>query len=326
MIDHFLNGVLPIFSVGILGFLLGKRQIFNFEAAMVLNKFVMLIGVPSLIILLLSKAPISEFNFQMLSGYFFTESVLYLTGILISKFIFQRETKEAVLIGLCIALTNHVLFVLPIAETLFGEEYTKPIVSIITMDGLILFAGTIILLDFLETKDLTVADTFKKIIFNPPLIALLIGLVFGLSRSKIPGSIEVFLNVVAVSASPVVLFSLGIILSRPYKGANLALPLTITFIKLVIHPIFAGIIFTAALALPAELKNPAIMTAAAPCGLMSFMLKTCSLSPYLYPSQLLSTWSATKQAKHALKKYLDFLALNLIMQKLVIWSDGLLNF
>tara|TARA_B100001057_G_scaffold211034_1_gene211535 strand:+ start:194 stop:1108 length:915 start_codon:yes stop_codon:yes gene_type:complete len=272
MIDHFLNGVLPIFSVGILGFLLGKRQIFNFEAAMVLNKFVMLIGVPSLIILLLSKAPISEFNFQMLSGYFFTESVLYLTGILISKFIFQRETKEAVLIGLCIALTNHVLFVLPIAETLFGEEYTKPIVSIITMDGLVLFAGTIILLDFLETKDLTVADTFKKIIFNPPLIALLIGLVFGLSRSKIPGSIEVFLNVVAVSASPVVLFSLGIILSRPYKGANLALPLTITFIKLVIHPIFAGIIFTAALALPTELKNPAIMTAAAPCGLMSFML------------------------------------------------------
>ena len=145
MIDHFLNGVLPIFSIGILGFLLGKRQIFNFEAAMVLNKFVMLIGVPSLIILLLSKAPISEFNFQMLSGYFFTELVLYLTGILISKFIFHRETKEAVLIGLCIALTNHVLFVLPIAETLFGSEYTKPIVAIITMDGLVLFAGTIIL-------------------------------------------------------------------------------------------------------------------------------------------------------------------------------------
>ena len=272
MIDHFLNGVLPIFSIGVLGFLLGKRQIFNFEAAMMLNKFVMLIGVPSLIILLLSKAPISEFNFQMLSGYFFTELVLYLTGILISKFIFQRETKEAVLIGLCIALTNHVLFVLPIAETLFGKEYTKPIISIITMDGLILFAGTIILLDFLETKNLTFADTFKKIILNPPLIAVLVGLVFGFSKSEIPIGVEVFLNAIAVSASPVLLFALGIILSRPYKGANLALPLTMTFIKLIIHPIFAGIIFTAAVALPTEFKNPAIMTAAAPCGLMSFML------------------------------------------------------
>ena len=272
MIDYFLHGVLPIFSIGILGFLLGKRQIFNFEAAMVLNKFVMLIGVPSLIFLLLSKAPMNEFNAKMLSGYFFTEVVLYLTGFIIAKLIFHRETKEAALIGLCIALTNHVLFVLPIAETLFGEEYARPIISIITMDGLILFAGTIVLLDFLETQDLTVADTFKKIILNPPLIAVLIGLIFGLSRFKIPVGVEVFLNAIAVSASPVLLFALGVILSRPYKGANLTLPLTITFIKLVIHPVFAGIIFTAALALPTELKNPAIMTAAAPCGLMSFML------------------------------------------------------
>jgi len=272
MIDHFLNGVLPIFSIGILGFLLGKKQIFTFEAAMVLNKFVMLIGVPSLIILLLSKAPISEFNIRMLSGYFFTEIVLYSTGFLIAKFIFNRETKEAALIGLCIALTNHVLFVLPIAETLFGEEYAKPIVSIITMDGLVLFAGTIILLDFLETQNLTVGNTFKKIILNPPLIAVLIGLIFGLSRSKIPVGVEVFLNAIAVSASPVLLFALGIILSKPYKGTNLALPLTMTFIKLVIHPIFAAIMLTAALALPTEIRNPAIMTAAAPCGLMSFML------------------------------------------------------
>ena len=272
MVGHFLNGVLPIFSIGILGFLLGKKQIFKFEAAMVLNKFVMLIGVPSLIFLLLSKAPISEFNFKMLSGYFFTEIVLYLAGFLIAKFIFHRDTKEAALIGLCIALTNHVLFVLPIAEALFGGKYVKPIISIITMDGLILFAGTIILLDFLSTKDLTFADTFKNIILNPPLIAVVVGLVFGLSNFKIPVGIEVFLNAIAVSASPVLLFALGIILSRPYKGANIALPLTMAFIKLIIHPVFAGFIFITALALPTEFRNPAIMTAAAPCGLMSFML------------------------------------------------------
>ena len=272
MIDHLLDGVLPIFSIGALGFFLGKREIFNFEAAMVLNRFVMLIGVPSLIFLLLSEAHISEFNVKMLSGYFFTEVVLYLTGFIIAKLIFHRETKEAALIGLCIALTNHVLFVLPIAETLFGEEYARPIISIITMDGIILFAGTIILLDYLETQDLTVADTFKKIVLNPPLIAVLTGLAFGFTRSKIPVGIEVFLNAVAVSASPVLLFALGVILSRPYKCANLTLPLIITFIKLAIHPIFAGILFSSALALPTELKNPAIMTAAAPCGLMSFML------------------------------------------------------
>jgi predicted permease len=239
---------------------------------MALNKFVMLIGVPSLIFLLLSNAPVSEFNFKMLSGYFFVEVIIYLTGFSIAKFIFHRDTKESVLIGLCIALTNHVLFALPIAETLFGKDYTKPIITIISMDGLFLFAGTIILLDFLSTKAETFADTFKKIVLNPPLLAVLMGFIFGLSRSKIPVGIEVFLNTVAVSASPVLLFALGIILSRPYKDGNLALPLTMAFLKLVIHPVFAGVLFTTALALPPEFKNPAIMTAAAPCGLMSFML------------------------------------------------------
>jgi predicted permease len=99
-----------------------------------------------------------------------------------------------------------------------------------------------------------------------------VGLVYGLSNFKIPVGIELFLNAIAVSASPVLLFALGIILSKPYKSASAALPLVLTFIKLIIHPLFAGFIFTAALALPTEFKNPAIMTAAAPCGLMSFML------------------------------------------------------
>jgi len=155
---------------------------------------------------------------------------------------------------------------------LFGEEYAKPIVSIITMDGLILFAGTIILLDFLETQNLSGIETLKKIFLNPPLIAIIMGLSFGLSSSKIPIGIEVFLNAIAVSATPVLLFALGVILSRPYNAAKLALPITMTFIKLIIHPIFAWFLFSAVLVLPIEFKNPAIITAAAPCGLMSFML------------------------------------------------------
>ena len=121
MVDHFLNGVLPIFSIGLLGFFFGKRKIFNFDAAMVLNKFVMLVGVPSLIFLLLSKAPMSEFNFKMLSGYFFVEAIIYLTGFLVAKLIFFRDTKESVLIGLCIALTNHVLFALPNRVSAIGK-------------------------------------------------------------------------------------------------------------------------------------------------------------------------------------------------------------
>ena len=51
------------------------------------------------------------------------------------KYIFRLSNTEAILIGLALALTNHVLFVLPIADEIFGASNTLTIVSIITMDG-----------------------------------------------------------------------------------------------------------------------------------------------------------------------------------------------
>jgi|TARA_A100001015_G_scaffold215306_1_gene241708 integrase len=39
VISHFLNGVLPVFGIGAIGFILGWRGIFDFKMAMALNKW-----------------------------------------------------------------------------------------------------------------------------------------------------------------------------------------------------------------------------------------------------------------------------------------------
>ena len=57
----------------------------------------------------------------MLGGYFVTEVLMYAAGFLIARLVFKTDVMEAALLGLAIALTNHILFVLPIAITLFGE-------------------------------------------------------------------------------------------------------------------------------------------------------------------------------------------------------------
>lgn len=46
----------------------------------------------------------------------------------------------------------------------------------------------------------------------------------------------------------------------------------IVAVKLILHPTIAYIIFVFLLALPIDLTKPALMVAAAPCGVMSFML------------------------------------------------------
>ncbi|MEQ3709476.1 MAG: AEC family transporter [Tateyamaria sp.] len=272
MLDQLLNGVLPVFGIGALGYVFGLRGTFDFNMAMALNKFVMFVAMPALGFQLLANAPLAEFNFAMLGGYFLTEMVMYAVGFLIARWIFKTDVMEAALLGLAIALTNHILFVLPIAVTLFGEAAATPIVAIISMDGMLIFSGSLILMDVLATKGASLGHTLEKIVRNPPLIAFALGLAVGLLDLSVPTGLDVFMDFLGSTASPVLLFALGVILSQKAGGGRPMLPVAITGVKLVVHPLLAWAIFAGVLQLTPEVRNPAMMVAAAPCGAMCFML------------------------------------------------------
>ncbi|MEO1734043.1 MAG: AEC family transporter [Pseudomonadota bacterium] len=272
MLDHLLNGVLPVFGIGAVGCFLGLRGTFDFNMAMALNKFVMFVGMPALGFQLLANAPLAEFNLAMLGGYFVTELLMYTAGFLIARLVFKTDVMEAALLGLAIALTNHILFVLPIATTLFGEAAVTPIVAIVSMDGMLIFSGSLILMDVLATKDASLGHTIGKIVRNPPLVAMALGLAVGVMGVSVPVGIDVFMDFLGGAASPVLLFALGIILSQKASGSQPMLPVSITGVKLVVHPLLAWAIFAGVLHLSPEVRNPAMMVAAAPCGVMAFML------------------------------------------------------
>lgn len=272
MLDQLLNGVLPVFGIGAAGYILGMRGTFDFNMAMVLNKFVMFVAMPALVFKLLANAQLEDFNLVMLGGYFFTEVLMYTAGFLIARLVFKTDVMEAALWGLAIALTNHVLFVLPIAITLFGEAAVTPIVAIISMDGILIFSGSLILMDVLATKDGSLGQTIGKIVRNPPLVGMALGLAAGLLGLSVPTGFNVFMGFLGSAASPVLLFALGIILSQKASGARPMLPVAMTGIKLVVHPLLAWAIFAGVLQLAPEVRNPAMMVAAAPCGIMAFML------------------------------------------------------
>lgn len=272
MLDQLLNGVLPVFGIGAVGYFLGLRGTFDFNMAMALNKFVMFVAMPALGFQLLAHARLGEFNLAMLGGYFVTEVLMYATGFLIARQVFKTDVMEAALLGLAIALTNHILFVLPIAVTLFGEAATTPIVAIISMDGMLIFSGSLILMDVLATRDASIGHRLGKIVRNPPLFAMAFGLVVGLLGVSIPTGVDVFMDFLGGTASPVLLFALGVILSQKAGGARPMLPVAIAGVKLVVHPLLAWAIFAGVLQLTPEVRNPAMMVAAAPCGAMCFML------------------------------------------------------
>ena len=272
MLAALFNGVLPIFAISVIGYGCGKIKIFDFGSAMILNKFVMFIAMPILGFKLLSAASLFDVPMQLLVGYLLSEICVYLITFIIARKVFGVGVKEAFLLGLATALTNHVLFILPIAEILIGPSATLPIVALISMDGMLIFGGTIVAMDIMSAKDMGWRPTVAKIASNPPILGMLAGLIYGLSGLEIAPNVQIFLSNISSTASPVLLFALGVILSVKRDEVIASLTGLIVFVKLIIHPVAAYILLTYVMDVPEIFANPAIMVAAAPCGVMSFML------------------------------------------------------
>ena len=273
MLNNLGTAVFPIFAIGAFGFLLGKMRTFDVAAAFSINKFVMFVCMPALCIEFLALAHVESFDFLLLFGYFLSEVILFSLGVFISKYIFRLLDSEALLIGLALALTNHVLFVLPIADELFEEAKTLTIISIITMDGLVIFSLTLIAMDILSNSDQPLSVTIKAIFTNPPLVGIVIGLVVSLNNLELPRGIMFFLEKLGGTATPALLFSLGIVLSYQKKIAPTKLIISMSTLKLIIHPILAWLIITLLFGgrYP-ESHSTALMVAAAPSGVMAYML------------------------------------------------------
>ncbi len=62
MIDVFLDAVLPIFAVVAVRFAFSRSGLFDFSAALVLNRFVFYIALPVLLFRLIATAPFERFE------------------------------------------------------------------------------------------------------------------------------------------------------------------------------------------------------------------------------------------------------------------------
>ena len=101
---------------------------------------------------------------------------------------------------------------------------------------------------------------------------MLAGLIYGLSGLSVAPNVDIFISNISSTASPVLLFAVGVILSAKQEEIIASLSNLIVAVKLILHPIIAYFVLSVLLVLPPELAKPAVMVAATPCGVMSFML------------------------------------------------------
>ena len=267
-------GLTPFIGITLIGFFLGKIKIFDLQKAKIFNLFSFYIAVPALIVKLVALSDIGEIDLTQISSYFLMQLTSGIIAFLLTKNVFRRSTQESIIWSLTVALSNHVILVLPIAEIFFGGSTVTQISSIILMDSVILLSVISFFLELTVKKKIKLIQFLKNLILNPMILAILIGLLIRISSINIDETpFEYILSRLAACVMPVGLFAIGIILSFYTRELFNKLTISISILKLIISPIILlvfGYTFF-------NLSNPinmagALLVSIGPCGATAIVM------------------------------------------------------
>lgn len=256
----------------LLGIIMAKGGLFDIAAAQAINKFVFFVVLPALVFSLVAWAPLEQVQFQAVLRYFITDICIFLAASLIARFVLKCGKGEAILLGMASCFVNHVLFILPIATILYGEDVRVPITAIIFIDTVLVFGAVVVGLEIASHRGESPLRVVLSFLKNPVLIAIFLGLLVNLFGLALHPGIRTFTAFAGSAVAPAALFSLGIILSEAKLARVDAPALLVTSIKIVVHPLLVWLLLSNVADLSQLWKDSVVLTAAGPCGAMPFVL------------------------------------------------------
>lgn len=293
MLSAFLDPILPIFTIVAVGLFVGQRGIFDITEARAINRFTLFIAVPALIFSIMGRAPVAQFDLPSLGVYLGASLTIYVVCFLAAYLVFKKTALEALLLGMTACFVNHVLYVRPIAEILYGESVRLPVAAVITMDGVIIFGGTLIALEIATLGRVSPLRLAKLMVLHPMLAATFLGIAVNTFAIPVPSGVWTYAEFVGGAAAPATLFGLGIVLSRAPIFNIGAATATIVLANLVLQPLLVWLALTV-FRMEASWDDTILLLAAGPCGAMAFSLalqynvETSSIAKAIVWSTILS--------------------------------------
>ena len=231
------NYILIVVAIAI-GYGLNRLRIFPEDAAAILNKFVIFISLPAMILLQIPKLP---FSMDIVIPVIIAWIVMIITAILtlaVSKLLhFTKEVTGALM--LVAVLTNSSFLGIPIINAYLGTE-ALPFILVYDQMGTFLALATygiFVASYYSNTSEINVQIMIVKVLTFPPFISLIIALFF--IGTPFPDVILKVLSTLANTIVPVALVAVGLQLQLKLPGHEIK-PFGIAlFIKLIIAPMIA---------------------------------------------------------------------------------------
>ena len=232
-----LSGLAPFPLLILLGMFFGVFKIFGLENARTFNLFIFYVAIPCVIFEAVTKSNQENINFGLLASYFVMQTIAGLLAFYITHKFFLRTKTEAIIWGLSVALSNHVLIILPLSQIFFDDSISLHVSSIIVMDSVIRISIVTLGLEYVSKIKIDLRKYSQDLLKNPLVIAVLVSVIVKSSGINLNNSIaETITSKLAQTTMPIGLISMGIILSHYLNRVVTRLTVTISFLKLFFAP------------------------------------------------------------------------------------------
>ena len=233
-----LSGLTPFPLLILLGMFFGVFKIFGLEIARTFNLFIFYVAIPCVIFEAVTKSNQENINFGLLASYFVMQTIVGLLAFYITHKFFLRTKTEAIIWGLSVALSNHVLIILPLSQIFFDDSISLHVSSIVVMDSVILISIVTLGLEYVSKIKIDLRKYSQDLLKNPLVIAVLVSVIVKSSGINLNDSIaETISSKLAQTTMPIGLISMGIILSHYLNRVLTSLTITISFLKLLFAPL-----------------------------------------------------------------------------------------
>ena len=231
------NFILIILAISI-GYIFNRLRIFPEEAAAILNKFVIFISLPAMILLQIPKLTLSmDILIPVIIAWVVMTLTAILTLFISNKLHFSKEVTGALM--LVAVLTNSSFLGIPIINAYLGDE-ALPFILVYDQIGTFLALATygIFVAAYYSNKsEMNMQIMAVKILTFPPFVSLIIALFF--IGTPFPDTISKVLVTLANTIVPIALVAVGLQLQLKLPGHEIQPFAIALFIKLIIAPLIA---------------------------------------------------------------------------------------
>ena len=207
-----------------------------------LTRFVFDFAVPMLLLRTISTATLPEvIPWDYLASYYLGTFIILLSGLGITRLLWQRTFSQQVINAFSSSFSNTVLLGIPIILLTFGDRAVLPLFIIIGTHGIIMVPLFTIMLEMGKSGrapiKTVIVRTSYGLFTNPLIIGLLSGLACNLFEITLWKPLDEMAKLLANSVTSCALFALGATLASFRKNIPWQEVPMIVILKTILHPV-----------------------------------------------------------------------------------------